>query len=141
MAYLNVALTNLGKYNEGELIFKWLELPATDEEIEAAFKDIGVADGTEYEEYFITDYETDIPELEVGEYTNILELNEKMEELSNLKDFEIEELQAISESQGGTLEEVKESYIRVKKNENIKYTNFQDYLLDQMNKYGAIEVI
>ena len=40
-----------------------------------------------------------------------------------------------------TLKEVKERYIRVKKNENIKYTNFQDYLLDQINKYGAIEVI
>ena len=40
-----------------------------------------------------------------------------------------------------TLEEVKERYIRVKKNENIKYTNFQDYLLDQINKYGTIEVI
>ena len=108
MAYLNVALTNLGKYNEGELIFKWLELPATDEEIEAAFKYILVADGTEYEEYFITDYETDIPGLEIGEYTNILELNKKMEELSNLKDFEIEELQAILESQGGTLEDALE---------------------------------
>ena len=33
MAYLRVALTNLGKYNEGELIFKWLDLPATEEEI------------------------------------------------------------------------------------------------------------
>lgn len=40
-----------------------------------------------------------------------------------------------------TLEEVKERYIRVKKNENIKYTNFQDYLIDQINKYGAIELI
>lgn len=57
MSYLRVALTNLGKYNEGELVFKWLDLPATDEEIEQAFKSIGVAEGTEYEEYFITDYE------------------------------------------------------------------------------------
>lgn len=57
MSYLRVALTNLGKYNEGELIFEWLELPTTEEEVEAAFKYIGVAEGTEYEEYFITDYE------------------------------------------------------------------------------------
>lgn len=102
MSYLRVALTNLGKYNEGELIFEWLELPTTEEEVEAAFKYIGVAEGTEYEEYFITDYETYIPGLEIGEYENLLELNEQMEELSSLQDYEIEELKAMMETQVGT---------------------------------------
>lgn len=104
MAYLRVALTNLGKYNEGELIFEWLELPATEEEIEQAFQNIKVADGTEYEEYFITDYETDIEGLKVGEYENLWELNEKMEELSTLQNYEIEEIEAIMEAQGVPLE-------------------------------------
>lgn len=103
MAYLRVALTNLGKYNEGNLIFEWLELPATDEEIEKLFKNIGVEEGTEYEEYFITDYETDIPGLEIGEYENLSALNEQIEELGSLQDYEIEELKAIMETQGGTL--------------------------------------
>lgn len=30
---LSIFVTNLGKYNEGELVGEWLELPATDEEI------------------------------------------------------------------------------------------------------------
>lgn len=38
---LKVFLTNLGKYNEGELVGKWLELPATDEEIEEVKERIG----------------------------------------------------------------------------------------------------
>lgn len=28
---LKIALTNLGKYNEGQLVYKWLELPATED--------------------------------------------------------------------------------------------------------------
>ena len=48
---LNVFLTNLGKYNEGELVGKWVSLPCDD--IEAELEEIGV--GAEpYEEYFIT---------------------------------------------------------------------------------------
>ncbi len=112
MAYLRVALTNLGKYNEGELIFKWLELPATEEEIEEAFKIIGVEENTEYDEYFITDYETDIPGLKVGEYEDLSSLNEQMDELSYLDDYEIEELEAIMEVNGGSLEEAMEIHQR-----------------------------
>ena len=29
---LNVFITNLGKYNEGELVGKWIELPLLDNE-------------------------------------------------------------------------------------------------------------
>lgn len=112
MAYLRVALTNLGKYNERELIFKWLELPVTEEEIEKTFKIIGVEENTEYHEYFITDYETDIPGLKVGEYEDLLSLNEQMDELSYLNDYEIEELKAIMEVSGGSLEETLEIHQR-----------------------------
>ena len=53
---INVYITNLGKYNEGYLIGKWLKLPATDEEIKNVLKEIGI-DGVLYEEYFFTDWE------------------------------------------------------------------------------------
>jgi len=101
----SIALTNLGKYNEGELIFTWLSLPATDEEIEKAFEKIGVGDDTGYEEYFITDYETDIPNFKINEYENLSQLNEQMEELSNLQECEKEEVEAIIEATGNSLEE------------------------------------
>lgn len=73
-----IYLTNLGKYNEGELVGKWVDLPISEEELEATLEEIGI-DGERYEETFITDYETDINGLKVGEYDSIEELNELVE--------------------------------------------------------------
>ena len=67
---LNVWIGNLGKYNEGELVGEWLELPVskkdldafsrekvglqlTQEEVDKALVETGVC----YEEYMINDYE------------------------------------------------------------------------------------
>jgi len=78
---MRIYLTNLGKYNEGELVGQWLELPATDEEIVRTQRNI-LIDGERYEEYFITDYE-DSP-ISIGEYENLDYLNEVAEEYENL---------------------------------------------------------
>lgn len=83
MNLLNVFITNLGKYNEGELVGEWLELPCTEEELQASLKRIGINE--EYEEYFITDYESDCG-IKIGEYENIIELNKQMLELENYID-------------------------------------------------------
>ena len=72
---MNIYLTNLGKYNEGELVGEWVKLPVSDEELQKVFERIGINE--EYEEYFITDYECDF--YEIGEYENIDTLNEKAE--------------------------------------------------------------
>ena len=64
-----IAITNLGKYNEGILSFKWLELPCTKEELHETLQAIGV-DGKEYEEFFISDFETEISGLRIGKYEN-----------------------------------------------------------------------
>ena len=97
---MNIALTNLGKYNEGELIYKWVELPATEEELEAAKKEIGINEY--YEEWFITDYECDY--LQIGEYDNIEELNEIAETVEGLADYEQEIVKALLD-EGYDLEE------------------------------------
>lgn len=90
MNNIKVALTNLGKYNEGELVYVWLDLPATDEEIEKVLKEIGIGskrwDGGVYEEYFITDYEAPFS---IGEYDNLSNLNKLAEELTALDDSEL----------------------------------------------------
>ena len=78
---MNIYLTNLGKYNEGELIGEWVQLPVSNEELQKVFKRIGI-DGKAYEEYFITDYECDF--YEIGEYENIDTLNEIAEKIDNL---------------------------------------------------------
>lgn len=87
---IEICLTNLGKYNEGELIYSRLVLPATTEEIYAAYDEIGVADGTMYEESFISDYETDINGLNISEYASLDDLNELAEELENFDEYELE---------------------------------------------------
>jgi len=69
-------VTNLGKYNEGELCGEYLKLPATREDVQSLLARVGV-DGVLYEELFITDFETDIDGLVdcLGEYESIDELN------------------------------------------------------------------
>lgn len=95
MASLKIYLTNLGKYNEGELVGEWVELPVDEDELEEVFKRIGIsdepdADGRIYEEYFITDYESDIDGLTVDEYESLDRLNEIAEAIENLDDWDLQ---------------------------------------------------
>ena len=90
---IEVFLTNLGKYNEGYLIGEWLELPASQQEIDETMAKIGINE--EYEEWFITDYETDIEGVEVGEYSNLDELNEIAEQLDELEEDAQKAIQAM----------------------------------------------
>lgn len=84
MTNIKVALTNLGQYNEGHLNYVWLDLPATEEEIEEAMKEIGIGskrwDGGEYEEYFISDYEAPFS---IGEYSDVWQLSDSLSDLDN----------------------------------------------------------
>ena len=73
MSHINIYLTNLGKYNEGELIGEWVELPVSNAELKEVLNRIGINEI--YEEYFITDYETDIPGFSIDEYDDPYQLN------------------------------------------------------------------
>lgn len=84
-------ITNLGKYNEGELVGEWVHFPVEPEELQAVFKRIGIGAkddfGQPYEEWFIADYDCYVPGLYdvLGEYESLDELNylaNKIEELS-----------------------------------------------------------
>ena len=74
-------ITNLGKYNEGELVGEWVKFPTTAEELKEVFKRIGIGQkddfGHPYEEWFITDYDCYVDGLysKLGEYENLDELN------------------------------------------------------------------
>ena len=98
---VNVFITNLGKYNEGYGVLecgKWLSLPQSEEDIKEALKSIEVEDNTQYEEYFITDFETDIPDFKVGEYCNIFKLSEMLEELESLDKQDVDKVYAMLEA-------------------------------------------
>lgn len=95
---ISVFITNLGKYNEGELVGEWLELPATSKEIEYCLARIGI-DGIRYEEYFLTDYESSIDGLSsyISEYKALEELNELATQLAALSHDEMRLYQAAIE--------------------------------------------
>lgn len=98
---MNIFITNLGKYNEGELIGEWATLPISEKELQELFERIGINE--EYEEYFITDYECDF--YEVGEYENIKTLNEIAEEMEKLSEEAQKVAKAIMNDLGYNLEE------------------------------------
>lgn len=98
---MKIYLTNLGKYNEGELVGEWVELPALEEELEKVFERIGINE--EYEEYFITDYECDL--YEVGEYENIDKLNDIAERIKELDEEGSKVVKALIQKLDYTLDE------------------------------------
>lgn len=98
---LDIFVTNLGKYNEGELLGEWVKLPADADTLEAVFDRIGI--DTYYEEYFITDYETDAP-IRVDEFDRIEDLNRTAEKIAELDEYTAEIVTALM-GDGYTLDE------------------------------------
>jgi antirestriction protein len=86
---LKIYVTNLKKYSEGALVGEWVDLPH--EDIESVINKIS-NDGAD--ELFITDYESELEGLEVGEYDNIETLDSIMQEVDNLTDSELLAFQA-----------------------------------------------
>lgn len=92
---LNIYITNLGMYNAGYLVGKWVELPLSDEELTEELHSIGVGnieDGYAFEEWFVTDIETDIPFIKYTEYPDIDYWNEIADWYLTAKDSDIEEV-------------------------------------------------
>lgn len=96
-------ITNLGKYNEGELVGEWVNFPTTPEEIQKVFKRIGIGGqdefGQPYEEWFITDYDCPIAGMYdiMGEYESLDELNYLANKIEELSSSELECFQAAME--------------------------------------------
>ena len=107
-------ITNLGKYNEGELIGEWVKFPTTAEEIKAAMDSIGIGQkddfGYAYEEWFITDYDCYVDGLydKLGEYVNLDELNYLASKLDEMSQREYEQFQAAMSvgDHGGSLQDM-----------------------------------
>ncbi|MBS5619629.1 antirestriction protein ArdA [Eubacterium sp.] len=98
---INIFITNLGKYNEGELIGEWVTLPISEEELKKVCERIGINE--DYEEYFITDYECDF--MKIGEYESISSLNEIAEKISELDEEEKKVAKALISECNYTIDE------------------------------------
>lgn len=94
---LRAYVTNLGLYNEGMLVGEWVDFPTTHEKMKEVMRRIRI-DGKEYEEYFITDYESDIDGLTecFGEYENLSMLNYLAGKIQDM-DYSVEQLEAMIE--------------------------------------------
>lgn len=78
---MRICVQNLGKYNEGELWFEWLDMPAEQDEIDAALEKIGI-DGVRYEEYEVADVEG----LPYSQWRSVSKYNEIAEAIQSLMD-------------------------------------------------------
>ncbi len=99
---LNIYIANLGKYNEGELVGEWISLPTTEEEIQETIDRV-LVDKSRYEEIAIHDYETELS-MKIGEYDNIFELNELLQEVEGWH-YSIDLINAMMNVWNYTLEE------------------------------------
>ena len=137
-------ITNLGKYNEGELVGEWVKFPTTAEEMKEVFKRIGIGQrddfGQPYEEWFITDYDCYVDGLygKLGEYENLDELNYLASKLDEMSESEYAQFQAGMEmgDHCGSLQEI------INLTENLDcyevYPNIEDY--DDLGRYYIDEL-
>ena len=99
---LNIYVNTWGNYNEnGADGGKWLTLPMDPDALEEELNAIAAAMGDNDPEWAIHDYEwtTEIEDLfPVGEYDNITTLNERLQELESLEEWELEEVAAAMEA-------------------------------------------
>ena len=137
-------ITNLGKYNEGELVGEWVKFPTTAEELKKVFDRIGIGQkddfGQLYEEWFITDYDCYVGALydKLGEYENLDELNYLASKLEEMGQGEYAQFQAAMEvgDHSGSLQEI------INLTDNLDcydlYPSIQDY--DDLGRYYVEEL-
>ena len=137
-------ITNLGKYNEGELVGEWVKFPTTAEELKEVFKRIGIGQkddfGQPYEEWFITDYDCYVDGLydKLGEYESLDELNYLASKLDEMSDSEYAQFQAGMEmgDHCGSLQDI------INLTENLDcyevYPHIEDY--DDLGRYYIEEL-
>lgn len=131
---LKIFISNLRKYNEGQIIGKWVSLPC--EDIKEVLEKISNSDN---DELFISDYETDISGLKVSEYDNILELNTIAEEIEEMREDELIAFQAYLEQYANNMEQALEEVHQG--NYRIYYNcdNMEDVACQAVNESGLLD--
>ncbi|RGF95481.1 antirestriction protein ArdA [Firmicutes bacterium AM55-24TS] len=131
---LKIFISNLKEYNNGKIIGEWVSLPC--EGLEEVLNKIS---NNGNDELFISDYETDISNLKISEYDDILQLNEIAEEIDNLSDDELIAFQAYLEQYANNmeqaLEEVRQGNYRIYYN----CDNMEDVAYQAVNESGLLD--
>lgn len=98
-----IYLTNLAKYNAGQLVGKWVGLPLPESELTNQLREVLGHD----EEYFITDYESP---MKIAEYENLFELNNFVFQIEELDEYDQQKVFYLLDVIGCTREEALEKY-------------------------------
>ena len=131
MTYVNdyevkAFVTNLGKYVEGQLVGEWVTFPIDEIEQDEMLKRIGI--GEEYEEIFVTDYDSELPLYEeFGEYPDLEELNEFAEEIESMSEHDIKHMLALKEYHGAS-ESLKDCIDMLRDSELYEDISPEDYM-------------
>lgn len=100
---LNIYINTWGNYNEnGADGGEWITLPMEESELDEILERVAETMGDNDPEWFVNDYEWTIDEAfrEISEYEDFYELNEEMEKLDLLNDYEQKILMAACEVWG-----------------------------------------
>ena len=105
---LNIFVNTWGNYNEnGADGGEWITLPMDAEELKETLNKIAAAMGDNDPEWAIHDYEwvTEIDLREISELESIKKLNEKLQELDGLSEWDQKEIAAAMEAFGYSFQE------------------------------------
>lgn len=146
-AAIKIYVANLGAYNRGYLVGKWIELPLSEEEIKEELDEILNGEeaaktrsypGEVDEEWAIHDYECDF--LKIGEYDSIERLNNLAARLEEVESYEENKLKALLECgyYGDDIEECIDNLDNFRLSEDIQ--NDQDLGQYWLFESGCYEV-
>ena len=96
---LGAFITNLGKFNEGEIVGEWINFPIKQEVFQEVLDRICINEN--YEEWFFSDYDTNLNGISdvVGEYANADELNYLAARLQEMDSYDYEKFYAMVEDE------------------------------------------
>lgn len=148
---VKVYITDLAAYNQGFLVGEWVELGIEEDELSQTIKEIlelgekVCKDGSIHEEYFLTDWEGE-EFFQVGEYTNVYELN--IEE-ARFNELDLDDSQKkcvsflMSENIVSNLDEALEKYEDIQIYEDMSFLDLayqiveEQYNLDELPDFVA----
>lgn len=98
---LNIYINTWGNYNEnGADLGEWITLPMDEDELQEKLDEAAERMNDDYPEWFVNDYEwtCDLDLFEVHENDNYFTLNDRLNELNDLSEYEQTVLAAIMEA-------------------------------------------
>lgn len=113
---LQIYITDLAAYNGGALVGRWVQLPCEEEELTTTINEIlsigaTAVDGSNHEEWFITDYEwDDISLFAIDEYEDIYKLNNNLQLLNGTTTTQLKAIKFLLDN--GISKDLEDGYYR-----------------------------